>query len=277
MEIKRRYPVALTIAGSDSGGGAGIQADIKTFSALGVYGSSVITAITAQNTQEVRAVEVLPISIIQKQVEAVFEDIQVNAVKTGMLPTPEIIELIASLFDRYKVKNIVVDPVLVATTGAQLSSTDTIEFFKKKLFKRAKLITPNIPEAEALTGIKIKNASDMLEAANIMLNSGCRAVLIKGGHLESNCSTDILYRQKKDPVLYFAEKIRTNNVHGTGCTLSSAITSYIALGKNLEQAIKLSKNYVSKAIHYGSYIKLGKGNGPINHFFAPENLKIIDK
>lgn len=272
----KRYQVALTIAGSDSGGGAGIQADLKTFSSLGVFGTSVITSITAQNTQEVRAVEVLPVDIIKKQIEAVFDDIKVDAVKTGMLPTPEIIELFAAMIDKYHMQNIIVDPVMVATTGARLSSAKTVEYFKKDLFSRITLITPNIPEAEALSGISISNEADMHKAGEKILADGCNAVLVKGGHLKNEKATDILFRKGKEPIIFSAEKIETKNVHGTGCTMSSAIAAYMAMGEPLEIAVMEAKNYISDVILFGSDIILGKGSGPVNHFYNPQRLKTVE-
>ncbi|MDR1706647.1 MAG: bifunctional hydroxymethylpyrimidine kinase/phosphomethylpyrimidine kinase [Prevotella sp.] len=274
MKKKKRYPTALTIAGSDSGGCAGIQADLKTFSSLGVFSTSVITAITAQNTNEVRAVEILSPPIIKKQSETVFDDIIVDVVKTGMLPSVEIIKLVASLIDNYNPPAVIVDPVMVATSGARLASTSIVSAFSKYLFSRITLITPNLPEAEALSGIQINSEKDMHTAANILLSQGCPAVLIKGGHSQSPDSTDILFRANKEPVRFSIPRIDSCNLHGTGCTFSSAIAAYIALGYSLEDAIRLAKNYISSAIKAGQNITTGKGYGPVNHFFEPQSLKI---
>lgn len=274
MKKKKRYPTALTIAGSDSGGCAGIQADLKTFSSLGVFSTSVITAITAQNTNEVRAVEILSPPIIKKQSETVFDDIIVDVVKTGMLPSVEIIKLVASLIDKYNPPAVIVDPVMVATSGARLASTSIVSAFSKYLFSRITLITPNLPEAEALSGIQINSEKDMHTAANILLSQGCPAVLIKGGHSQSPDSTDILFRANKEPVRFSIPRIDSCNLHGTGCTFSSAIAAYIALGYSLEDAIRLAKNYISSAIKAGQNITTGKGYGPVNHFFEPQSLKI---
>ena len=271
---EKRYPTALTIAGSDSGGCAGIQADLKTFSALGVYGASVITAVTAQNTQEVRAVEILSPTIIRQQAEAVLDDIIVDAVKTGMLPTPEIIETVAALIDRYNLKNVIVDPVMVATTGARLADSDIAEAFRKYLYPRAMLITPNIPEAEALTGIQIQTEKDFQKAADIMLEQGCQAVLIKGGHFATDESTDILFGpQKETSTVMNSSRIESKNLHGTGCTFSSAIAANIALGWDLVNAVRRAKMYIFLAIKNGSGLSTGKGYGPVNHLFNPKRLK----
>jgi hydroxymethylpyrimidine/phosphomethylpyrimidine kinase len=264
--MKKRYPTALTVAGSDSGGCAGIQADLKTFSALDVFGTSVITAITAQNTQEVRAVEVLSPGIIRQQLEAVLDDIPIDALKTGMLPTPAIIEVVAGIIDRYALKNVIIDPVMVATSGARLTATSISDAFRTELFRRINLITPNIPEAEALAGIAVRTEKDFRKAAEILLAQGCPAVLIKGGHLSTDCSVDILFRHDKEPVSFSSPRTDTVNLHGTGCTFSSAIAAYMALGQELEAAIKSAKTYISSAIQSGSRMTLGKGYGPVNHF-----------
>ena len=274
MEKIRRYPTALTIAGSDSGGCAGIQADLKTFSSLGVFGASVITAITAQNTAEVRAIEVLSTEIIKKQLEAVLDDMTVDVVKTGMLPSIEIIELVASIIDRYNLSSIIVDPVMVATSGARLTSTSIVSAFSNYLYPRITLITPNLPEAEALSGIKIHSEKDIYAAAEILLYQGCPAVLIKGGHSQSPDSTDILFTANTEPVRFSSPRIDSCNLHGTGCTYSSAIAAHIALGHDLVNAISLAKNYISSAIDAGKDITTGKGYGPVNHFFEPQSLKI---
>ncbi|MDR0769249.1 MAG: bifunctional hydroxymethylpyrimidine kinase/phosphomethylpyrimidine kinase [Dysgonamonadaceae bacterium] len=267
--MKSRYPTVLTIAGSDSGGGAGVQADLKTFSALGVYGTSAITAVTAQNTQEVRTVETLSIDIIRQQVEAVLDDIAVDAVKTGMLPTPGIIETVAALIDRYNLKNVIVDPVMVATSGARLAIPCIAEAFRKHLYRRAMLFTPNIPEAEALSGINIQTEDDFQKAADIMMEQGCRAVLIKGGHFTKDCATDILFGTGKgESIPIRSRRVESKNLHGTGCTFSSAIAANIALGLDLTNAVKRAKTYIFTAIENGKDITVGNGYGPVNHLFS---------
>ncbi len=274
--MQKRYPTALTIAGSDSGGGAGIQADLKTFSALGVFGTSAITAVTAQNTTEVRTFEVLSDKIIRQQLETVLDDITIDAVKTGMLPTPDVVHIVAEIIDQYKLNTVIVDPVMVATTGASLSSAPTVSAIKEKLFPRATLITPNIPEAEALSGIKISEEKDMIKAAEILMGKGCKGVLIKGGHMKGKNATDILFQQNHEPARFSNILLNTQNVHGTGCTLSSAITAYMASGYNLEDAVRQAKDFIYNAILAGKEIKTGKGSGPVNHFFNPVPLKTID-
>jgi hydroxymethylpyrimidine/phosphomethylpyrimidine kinase len=267
MNATRRYPTALTIAGSDSGGCAGIQADLKTFSALGVFGASAITAVTAQNTVEVRAVEALSPEIVRQQLEAVLDDIPVDAVKTGMLPSPEIIEVVAGVIDRYSLKSVVVDPVMVATSGARLASASVAAAFRQLLYRRISLITPNLPEAEALSGKAIRTEKDFRAAAEVLLHQGCPAVLIKGGHLSSACSVDMLFRRDGEAASFSSPRIATANLHGTGCTFSSAIAAYMALGQELEAAIKSAKACIASAIQAGSKMTLGKGYGPVSHFF----------
>ena len=277
MNNKKRYSTALTIAGSDSGGGAGIQADLKTFSSLGVFGASVITSITAQNTCEVRAIEILSPVIIRQQLETVLDDIVVDAVKTGMLPNSETIEVVASIIDEYDLKTVVVDPVMVATSGARLASDSITHSFRNELYKRTTLITPNIPEAEILSGVKINEATDMQKAADILLSQGCKFVLIKGGHLPDSQIVDMLFSQNKEPLLFSSPKIQTKNLHGTGCTLSSAITAYMSLGFSIEDAVQSAKQYIFHAIHAGNDVVTGRGGGPVNHFFEPKplNTRII--
>ncbi|NDV64445.1 bifunctional hydroxymethylpyrimidine kinase/phosphomethylpyrimidine kinase [Bacteroides sp. 224] len=270
-----RYPTALTIAGSDSGGGAGIQADLKTFSALGVFGASVITAITAQNTHEVRAVEALSVNIIRQQLETVLDDLQMDVLKTGMLVTPQIIEIVAQAIDKYQVKRVIVDPVMVATTGANLTKADLANAYQELLYPRVSLLTPNIPEAELLTGIPIKNEKDRAQAGDYFLNQGCKAVLIKGGHWTDNKeSVDVLFSQDSAPQSFSSGFIRTLNMHGTGCSLASAIAAYMALGDEMTVAIKNAKEYITEAIKSGSHADFNGGNGPINHFFHPQSLKL---
>ena len=267
-----RYPVALTIAGSDSGGGAGIQADIKTFSALGVYGASVITSVTAQNTQGVRGIQAISPEILKGQLDAVFEDITIDAVKIGMLHNKTAAEIVVNTIDTYSPSYIVLDPVMISTSGNKLLQDDAIDIIVRELFKRTTLVTPNIDEAEFLSEMKITSEKEMGQAADKLLAMGCRAVLMKGGHLKGDKMTDILYTEDRPPLRLSAETIETANGHGTGCTLSSAIAAYLALGNNLPQAVKSAKDYITKAILAGKDVRTGHGHGPLNHFFSPVPL-----
>lgn len=254
----------LTIAGSDCSGGAGIQADLKTFSALGCYGASVITSVVAENTQRVISVCNLPADEVAKQIEAVFEDIEISAVKLGMLPTKEIIEAVADALNNYKPAHIVCDPVLVATSGDTLSHSGVIPAYVEKIFPLAEIITPNIPEAEAFTGMKILEWNDMEKAAAKLCEMGANSVLIKGGHLNGEQATDFLL-DHGIPRVIRAERIDSPNTHGTGCTLSSAIAAELADGCSLFEAVRNAKQYVYLAIK-NSYT-VGKGHSPVNHFF----------
>lgn len=271
-----RYPTALTIAGSDSGGGAGIQADIKTFSALGVYGASVITSVTAQNTMGVRGIQAISPEILKGQLDAVFEDLTIDAVKIGMLHNKAAAALVVESIDRYAPTYIILDPVMISTSGNKLLQDDAIDIIVRELFHRATLVTPNIDEAEYLSGIKIFSEIDMEQAAGKLLSLGCRAVLMKGGHLKGKDMTDILYVSGKSPLRLSVETIETTNGHGTGCTLSSAIAAYLALGKQLPDAVSAAKEYITNAIHSGKDVKTGHGHGPLNHFFAPLPLMKIE-
>ena len=255
---------ALTIAGSDSSGGAGIQADIKTMTMLGVYAMSAITALTAQNTMGVRAISTVTPKFLEQQLDAIFEDIPPDAVKIGMVSSAELIKTIAQKLEFYGAKNIVVDPVMVATSGAKLIDDNAVETLKKFLFPLATVITPNIPEAEILSNIKIKSAEDMTAVAQIIFeNYGC-AVLCKGGH-SLNDANDILY--SADGVeIFTGKRIATLNTHGTGCTLSSAVAAGLAKNLSLSESIQHAKEYISGALSAG--LNLGKGSGPMNHAFA---------
>lgn len=271
-----RYPTALTIAGSDSGGGAGIQADIKTFSALGVYGASVITSVTAQNTTGVRGIQAISPEILKGQLDAVFEDLTIDAVKIGMLHNKTAAALVVETIDRYAPTYIILDPVMISTSGNKLLQDDAIDIIVRELFHRSTLVTPNIDEAEYLSGIKIFSEKDMERAADKLLSLGCRAVLMKGGHLKGKDMTDILYVSGESPLRLSAETIETTNGHGTGCTLSSAIAAYLALGKQLPDAVSAAKDYITNAIQSGKDVKTGHGHGPLNHFFAPLPLVKIE-
>ena len=256
---------ALTIAGSDSSGGAGIQADIKTMTANGVYAMSAITALTAQNTTGVISIMEATPQFLAEELDCIFTDIYPDAIKTGMVASSALIEVIADKLTGYEAKNIVVDPVMVATSGARLISEDAISTLKSKLLPLAKVITPNIPEAEVLSDIEIKTEADMEKAAEIICQSfGC-SVLLKGGH-QLNDANDLLWQQGQDPVWFYGKRIDNPNTHGTGCTLSSAIASNLAKGYDLKTAVKYAKNYISGALAAG--LDLGKGSGPMNHAFA---------
>ncbi|SMC27235.1 hydroxymethylpyrimidine/phosphomethylpyrimidine kinase [Clostridium acidisoli DSM 12555] len=251
----------LTIAGSDSCGGAGIQADLKTMSAIGVYGMSVITAVTAQNTMGVVDVLEVDKDMVSKQIQCIFEDIKVDAVKIGMVSNAEIINVIKESLIKYKPKNIVVDPVMVSKSGYFLLKEEAVKELKN-LISIADVVTPNIPEAEVLTGIEIKDEEDMKRAAQIILKLGVKDVLIKGGH-RCNDANDILYTGEKFITLE-GERIDTKNTHGTGCTLSSAIASYLSKGLDMEKALFLSKKYINEAIR--NSFSIGEGVGPVGHF-----------
>lgn len=255
---------ALTIAGSDSSGGAGIQADLKTMLANHVYGMSAITALTAQNTTGVTDIMEVTPEFLAEQLDSIFTDIKPDAVKTGMVSSSQLIDIIADKLREYKAVNIVVDPVMVATSGTKLICDDAMETLKKKLLTLATVITPNIPEGEALAGMKITSKEDMVTAAEKISNTyGC-SVLLKGGH-SLNDANDLLVEQGKEPVWFMGRRIANTNTHGTGCTLSSAIASNLAKGKSLEEAVKGAKNYISGALAAG--LDLGKGSGPMDHGF----------
>lgn len=255
---------ALTIAGSDSSGGAGIQADLKTMLANHVYGMSAITALTAQNTTGVTDIMEVTPEFLAEQLDSIFTDIRPDAVKTGMVSSSQLIEIIADKLREYEAVNIVVDPVMVATSGAKLICDDAMETLKKKLLTLATVITPNIPEGEVLAGMKITSKEDMVTAAEKISNTyGC-SVLLKGGH-SLNDANDLLVEPGKEPVWFNGRRIANSNTHGTGCTLSSAIASNLAKGKSLEEAVKGAKNYISGALAAG--LDLGKGSGPMDHGF----------
>ena len=263
MTSNRRAPVAMTIAGSDSGGGAGIQADLKTFSALGVYGASTLTAITAQNTVAVTAVHELPTDIIAAQIEAVVSDIGVDAVKTGMLSSPAIVETVARELRRHNIQNLVVDPVMVAKSGDPLLRQEAVDSLKTLLVPLASVITPNVPEAETLTGLTIETGEDMREAARQIVALGARAVVVKGGHL-SGPATDLLY-DGADFTEFTSERLDTVNTHGTGCTFASAIAAHLALGRTPAESVRRAKRYVTHALRAAAPI--GGGHGPLHHFY----------
>lgn len=255
---------ALTIAGSDSSGGAGIQADIKTMTANGVYAMSAITALTAQNTTGVTGIMEVTPEFLGQQLDCIFTDIRPDAVKIGMVSSGSLITEIAAKLTQYRAENIVLDPVMVATSGARLIGEDAISILKEKLLPLAALITPNIPEAQVLCGRKIQSAKDMEDAAQEIGDTYHCAVLCKGGH-QLNDANDLLYAGGKS-VWFYGKRIDNPNTHGTGCTLSSAIASNLAKGYPMEKAVKNAKNYISGAL--GAMLDLGAGSGPMNHAFA---------
>jgi hydroxymethylpyrimidine/phosphomethylpyrimidine kinase len=260
--------IAVTIAGSDSSGGAGIQADLKTFAALGVYGASVITALTAQNTQGVRAIHDVPPDFIRAQIDAVFSDLDIGAVKIGMLSQAATIEAVAEGLGAHHAKNIVLDPVMVATSGHRLLVPEAVEALRKLLIPRALVVTPNLPEAAALTGASVaRNEREMEVQARELLALGARNVLIKGGHGSGDQSLDLLIGQG-EVVRLSARRIATSNLHGTGCTLSSAIAAGLAEGLDLRAAAQDAKEYVTAAIAAADKLKIGHGHGPLHHFHA---------
>jgi hydroxymethylpyrimidine/phosphomethylpyrimidine kinase len=254
----------LTIAGSDSGGGAGIQADIKSMSANGVFAMSVITAITAQNTEEVTDVFELPTSIIAAQIDAVFDDFEVAAVKTGMLSSTAIVEIVAKMLKPQNVTNLIVDPVMISKSGHPLLKPDAIESMKQQLFPLALLVTPNVHEAQQLSGIEIKTLADARRAAKVIHGFGCKHVLIKGGHLLAERATDLLYDGRFFNI-YKGEFIDTAHTHGTGCTFASAIAAHLAKGKSVNDAVQTAKTYLTETIRHG--LAIGHGAGPTNHFY----------
>lgn len=264
MEMEEMMKTALTIAGSDSSGGAGIQADIKTMTTNGVYAMSAITALTAQNTTGVTGISEVSPEFLTQQLDAVFTDIYPDAVKIGMVSGSELIKVIAECLKKYHAKNIVVDPVMVATSGAKLISDDAIDTLKECLLGLATVITPNIPETEVLSGMKITTAEDMITAAGkISREYGC-AVLCKGGH-KLNDANDLLYRNGEYR-WFNGKRIQNSNTHGTGCTLSSAIASNLAKGRDLDTSVEKAKNYISGALE--AMLDLGSGSGPMNHAYA---------
>lgn len=276
MNKQKSYPIVLSIAGSDSSGGAGIQADLKTFSSLGVYGATAITTITAQNTQGVHSQFALPPQMVYDQIIAVIDDLHPSFVKIGMLSNAEIVRVVAESLSQYSIP-IILDPVIVSTSGHRLLSIEAQEVLKEKLLPMSALITPNIPEMKALTDMPLSSFEEKQMAAQRLMNHGVKAVLLKGGHEEGNTKTDILFTQSANGIestIFTATTISTLNIHGTGCTLSSAITAFLARGLCLNDAITEAKNYITNAITAGADIKIGHGSGPVNHGFNPLKMQI---
>ena len=268
----------MTIAGSDCSGGAGIQADIKTISALGAYAASAITSITIQNTCGVSGIFPIPAGTVKAQIEAVMTDIRPEAIKIGMVNDPEIVGAIAESIRKFRPRHVVFDPVMVSTSGCRLMEDNTIDTIVRELIPLSTLITPNLSEAEVLAEEKLSSPDEMERAADKILRTGCGAVLVKGGHLSDNSMCDVLKIAGEDKAHRFtAPKIESRNTHGTGCTLSSAIATFLALGLPLEEAVGKAKAYVYKGIENGKDIHIGEGHGPLNHFYAPERMHIFSK
>jgi hydroxymethylpyrimidine/phosphomethylpyrimidine kinase len=268
-----RYPRVLSIAGSDSGGGAGIQADLKTFSALGCFGMTAITALTAQNTTGVRNIHGVPTAILSDQIDAVVEDIGVDAVKIGMLHSVEVAHTVAQAIDRHKLPHVVLDPVMVATSGAVLIDHAAVEVLVREMFPRAVLITPNLDEASLLVGHPLASEADMEAAALELMGKGANAVLLKGGHLQGDTVSDLLVQAGGERLWMRDTRIATPNTHGTGCTLSSAIAAHLALGASLVDAVQQARAFVRGALLGGAQVRTGKGSGPLNHGHAPQTMR----
>lgn len=275
MNSKKSYPIALSIAGSDSSGGAGIQADLKTFSSLGVYGTTAITAITAQNTQGVHSQLAIAPQMVYDQIIAVMEDLNPSVVKIGMLSNSEIVCAVAEALSQYQLP-IILDPVIVSSSGHRLLSIEAQESVKERLLPLSTLITPNIPEMEALTSVTLSTYKDKERAANYLIELGAKAILLKGGHEEGDTKSDTLFLASPTGIkatTFSSQTIHTKNIHGTGCTLSAAIAAFIARGESINEAIAKAKSYISDAIRAGADVAIGNGFGPVNHGFNP--LKMV--
>jgi hydroxymethylpyrimidine/phosphomethylpyrimidine kinase len=278
MNRQKRYPVVLSIAGSDSSGGAGIQADIKTSAALGVYTATAITAITAQNTQGVHSQMAISPELVYDQIVAVIEDLHPSYIKIGMLSNSRVVEAVAAALSRYSLP-IILDPVIVSSTGHRLLSIDAQEVVKRRLLPMSMLVTPNIPEMEALTNTSISTHEHKIEAAKHLLSLGAQAILLKGGHEEGDTKSDILFRQSPSGIetqLFTSDTITTRNTHGTGCTLSAAIAAFMARGYGLAEAVAEAKSFITEAIRSGADVAIGHGIGPVNHGFNPQKMHIYE-
>lgn len=272
--MKKSYFRVLTIAGSDSGGGAGIQADIKAISAMGCYASSAITAVTVQNTLGVQAVHPIPLDILKGQIDAILSDIGADAIKIGMLHSTKVVNLVAEMIEKYGIRNVVLDPVMVSTSGHKLIEDDAIESIKNRLIPLSRVITPNIPEAEILSGCKISSEQDFEQIAKKLSFNKSVSVLLKAGHLDNDCLVDYFYNVEDNTItLLPSKRVQTKNTHGTGCTLSSAFASALARGEDLTTASKSAKKYIEQAIVSGAEYEIGHGHGPVNHGFNP--LKML--
>jgi len=275
VSAQPRYARVLTIAGSDSGGGAGIQADLKTFAALGCYGMTAITALTAQNTVGVQGIHAVPPAFLRSQLQSVIEDIGVDAVKIGMLHEPGVVEVVAWAIQHYQLQRVVLDPVMVATSGDRLIADATVRVLVDQLFPLATVITPNLDEASLLLGRPIAAVSDLSGAAQALLSQGARAVLLKGGHLPGDQVVDVLARPGHVDVVLASSRMASRNSHGTGCTLSSAIAAHLALGEPLERAVRAARQYILGAIQAGAGVQVGHGHGPLNHGYSPLATRVI--
>ncbi len=263
-----QYNTVLTIAGSDSGGGAGIQADIKAISANGCYATSAITAVTVQNTIGVTDVHPIPVEILEGQIEAVLSDIGADAIKIGMLHSSEVIRIIKKCIEKYNISNIVLDPVMVSTSGHKLIQDEAIETLKTELLYHSRVITPNIPEAEILLGRSIKHQEELPQLAKELSNNKSVSVLLKAGHLSDEKLTDVFYNAEDDETIFLTStRLSTPNTHGTGCTLSSALAAQLAKKLPLNTAVRLAKDYINNAIAEGTAYKIGHGHGPVHHFY----------
>lgn len=269
---KYKYPSVLTIAGFDGSGGAGIQADIKTASALGCFSTSVLTALPVQNTQGVRKIYPVPVEAVADQIEAILDDIFPDAVKIGMVHTPQLVETIVSTLAKYRKIPIVFDPVMVATSGHRLIEKETITAIIEDLFPIADVITPNMDEASILADMPVHTIEDLYAAGEKIKKLGCKSILLKGGHQKTSTITSLYYDENEQYHSFETVKFDTNNTHGSGCTLSSAIAAYLAQGKTLYDAVSLGQQYVYQAIENGKDVQTGFGNGPLNHFFNPQKL-----
>ena len=269
------YPRVLSIAGSDSGGGAGIQADLKTFAALGCFGMTAITALTAQNTQGVRSIHAVPLQILADQIDAVVEDIGVDAVKIGMLHSAETVRTVAAALRRHGLQRVVLDPVMIATSGAVLIDREAVDVLVTELFPLADVVTPNLDEAALLVQRPLHDEAGMEAAARELVQRGARAVLLKGGHLAGDTVSDLLLEAGAAPLWMRAPRIASPNTHGTGCTLSSAIASHLALGADLATAVQRAREFVRGALAAGANVRTGRGSGPLNHGHAPQAMRTL--
>ena len=278
MKSIKSYPVVLTIAGSDSSGGAGVQADLKTFSALGVYGASAITAITAQNTLGVHSQCAIAPQMVYDQIKAVFDDLEPSVVKIGMLSNVEAVSAVVDALSHYSLP-IILDPVIVSSSNHRLLSEEAVGVIKAQLLPISTIVTPNIPEMQTLSGVMLTSEDQKQIAAEHLLDYGVKAVLLKGGHEQGGEKRDLLYIKNGKGLSvseYVSETIATNNIHGTGCTLSSAIAAYMARGHRLEEAVALAKRFVTNAIRAGADVVIGHGYGPVNHGFNPLQMLAYD-
>lgn len=278
MKQTKTYPVVLSIAGSDSSGGAGIQADLKTFSALGVYGATAITAITAQNTQGVHSQLAIDPQMVYEQIVAVVEDLHPSFIKIGMLSNVDIVRVVAKALSRYTIP-VILDPVIVSSTGHRLLSIEAQDVIKSQLLPLSLLVTPNIPEMGALTNHPVDTYEHKVEASKILFDYGAKAILLKGGHEEGEQKSDILFTNSQSGIestIFASESVATRNTHGTGCTLSSAIAAFMARGCGMVEAIAEAKSFITEAIRSGADIEIGHGIGPVNHGFNPKQMMVYE-